>query len=134
VFDIIRVKTSLVEFLIPVTIFVTAVGNLFKKDFGRKGSFLQINYVFAGVFGLIHGMGFANVLRGLLGLRKNIGEQLFAFNLGIEAAQIIIVAVFLFISFIFIGLFGASRKQWNTIISSAIAGISLVLMIENKFW
>jgi hypothetical protein len=54
--------------------------------------------------------------------------------LGIEAAQVITVTVFLTISFIFISLFGVSRKQWNTIISSAIAGIALMLMIENKFW
>ncbi|MFA0961963.1 HupE/UreJ family protein [Roseivirga sp. BDSF3-8] len=134
IFDVIRVKTSLVEFLIPVTIFITSVSNLFKSDFGRPASYMQLNYAFAGGFGLIHGMGFANALRGLLGLRKDIGEELFAFNLGIEVGQIAIVAIFLFISFIFIGLFGVSRKQWNTIISAAIAGISVMLMIENKFW
>ncbi len=77
VFDVIRIKTQLIEFLIPLTIFVTAVGNLFKKDFGRNGSFIQVNYVFAGLFGLIHGMGIANNFRGLFGLKKVVVEHLF---------------------------------------------------------
>jgi len=131
--EIISMDSELIEFLIPVTIFITAASNLFSKP-GADIAKVQTNYFFAAFFGLIHGMGFSNYLRSLLGKDTTIFTQLFAFNIGIEIGQIIIVGVFLVISAIFISILGVSRRDWNLIISSAIAGIALTLMLENKFW
>ncbi len=130
--QIISFDSALVEFLIPLTILITAVSNLFKSP-GSDGR-IQMNYLFAAFFGLIHGMGFSNYLRSLIGKDSSIATQLLAFNLGIEVGQIIIVGVFLIIAAIFISLFGVSRRDWNMIISSAIAGIAITLIIENKYW
>ena len=95
---------------------------------------MQVNYIFALVFGLIHGLGFSNYLKALLGKNSSVVGELLAFNIGLEVGQIVIVIAFLLISFIFIDLFGMKRKNWVTIISSAIAGISLTMMMDTKFW
>ncbi|MBK6265818.1 HupE/UreJ family protein [Marivirga sp. S37H4] len=129
------IKPELIEFLIPVTIFITAFANLFKKERNLKQSGpMQLNYIFALVFGLIHGLGFSNYLKSLLGKNSSIVMELLAFNIGLEVGQIIIVICFLIISFIFIDLFGLKRRDWVLIISSAIAGIAITLMLETKFW
>lgn len=131
---IISVKGELIEFLIPLTIFITAVSNLFKNENSLTGRGVQINYFLAGIFGLIHGLGFSSYLRSILGKDQNIVGQLFAFNLGLEFGQLIIVAIFLTAAFILVDLFGLNRRDWKMVISSAIAGIALVLMKENMYW
>lgn len=132
--EIISVKPELVEFLIPLTIFITAFGNLFRKEDTFNAKPIQINYVFALFFGLIHGMGFSNYLRAILGKDHSIVTQLLAFNLGLEFGQIVIVGIFMVISFILVDLIGTSRRDWKMVISSAIAGIALILMKDKIFW
>lgn len=132
--DLIRLNPALIEFLIPVTIFVTALSNILKRQQNFSADSLQINYVFALFFGLIHGLGFSNYLRSLLGKDESIVMQLFAFNLGLELGQIVVVTGFLFISFIFINILSVTRRDWRLVVSSAIAGIALTLMLNTKFW
>ncbi len=129
------IEPEIIEYLIPVTIFITAFANLFKKERNLKQTGnMQLNYFFALIFGLVHGLGFSNYLKALLGNNNSIVKELLAFNLGLEVGQIIIVVVFLLLSFIFIDLFGMKRRDWILIVSSAIAGIALTLMFETKFW
>jgi len=131
---IISVKVELIEFLIPLTIFITAVSNLFKNENNLTSRSVQMNYIFAGFFGLIHGLGFSSYLRSILGRDESILTQLFAFNLGLEFGQVIIVAIFMAAAFILVDLFGLNRRDWKMVISSAIAGIALVLIKENMYW
>lgn len=132
--QIIRVNSDLIEFLIPLTIFITALSNLFVKPDGIYHSKIQTNYILALFFGLIHGMGFSNYLRSLLGKDESIVTQLLAFNVGLEVGQIIIVVSFMLISFILVNLFGVNRRDWKLIISSAVIGISLTMILEAKYW
>jgi len=132
--DIVRVKVELIEFLIPITIFITAGSNIFKKEDAFSGRAVQINYFYAVFFGLIHGLGFSNYLKSILGRDKSIISQLFAFNLGLEFGQIIIVVIFLLASFILVDLFGVNRRDWKLVISSAVAGIALILIKDKIFW
>src|SRR6185312_1977311 len=88
--------TRLIEFLIPVTIVATCIENLAVRDRARAVWGRRYRPVFAGVFGLVHGAGFANYLRSLFVDR--IAIPLFGFNLGLEAGQLIVIA-FAFISF-----------------------------------
>ncbi|HYF69772.1 MAG TPA: HupE/UreJ family protein [Ohtaekwangia sp.] len=132
--SIIPINEKLVEFLIPVTIFITAVSNLFKNEETLDNRRIHINYGYALLFGLIHGMGFSNYFRALLGKDRSIVSQLLAFNLGLEVGQIIIVVIFLTASFILVDLFGISRRDWKLVISSAIAGIALVLIKDTWYW
>lgn len=133
IFNIISVNATLIEFLIPLTIFITALSNLFRKEHGLTQGRLQVNYFLALLFGLIHGMGFSNYLRSLLGKDKSIVTQLFAFNIGLEFGQIIIVGIFLAVSFIAIDVAKANRRYWKLVLSSAIAGIALILMKDRLF-
>jgi HupE / UreJ protein len=132
--EIISVKGELIEFFIPLTIFITSFSNLFRGEKSIDKSSVQVNYVFALFFGLIHGLGFSNFLRSLLGKDHSIISQLLAFNLGLELGQIIVVVLFLAVSFILIDLVKVSRRDLKLILSSAIAGIALVLMKDRIFW
>jgi len=132
--NIVSVKAELIEFLIPLTIFITAVSNLFKNENNISDSPMQMNYIFATFFGLIHGLGFSNYLKTLLGKDQGIVTQLLAFNLGLEFGQIIIVILFMSTAFVLVDLFGLNRRDWKMVISSGIAGISLVLMKDNMYW
>ncbi|MFY0688177.1 MAG: HupE/UreJ family protein [Cyclobacteriaceae bacterium] len=128
--DLIKFNSDLIEKLIPITILITAIANLFIKERTQWSTpKFSVNYLFAGFFGLIHGMGFSNYLKSLLGRDNSIVTQLFAFNVGLEAGQIIIVGIFLVLSFIFVSVFGVERRDWKMIISSAVAGIAITLMI-----
>jgi hypothetical protein len=86
------------------------------------------------LFGLVHGLGFSNYFRTILGKDRGIVSQLLAFNLGLELGQIIIVVLFLTASFIVVDLFGIARRDWKMVISSMIAGIALLLMKNNAYW
>jgi len=130
---LIDVNRDLIEFLIPVTIFITSMANLFKKKSYKPARF-QSNYFFAIFFGLIHGLGFSNYLRSLLGKDTTILNQLLAFNIGLELGQIIIVAFFMALSFIFVGIFNVSKRDWNLIVSSGVAAIAITLIIETRIW
>ncbi len=126
--QLVTVDPAFIEFLIPLTIFVTAVSNLFKKEENLNTGKIQINYVFALLFGLIHGLGFSNYLRAILGKNQSILSQLLAFNLGLEFGQIIVVAIFLALSFLVVDLLKVTRRDWKMVLSSAIAGIAIILM------
>jgi hypothetical protein len=131
--DIIRVNTKLIEFLIPLTIFITAASNIFKDEEKLDSRLIHLNYLYALFFGLIHGLGFSNQLKGILG-KNNIITQLFAFNVGLEFGQIIIVVLFLTVSFILVDLFTLNRRDWKMVLSALIAGMALILMKERVFW
>jgi hypothetical protein len=132
--EIISVRAELIEFLIPVTIFITAASNIMrKKDTPSDGS-MNLNYAYAAFFGLIHGMGFSNYLKSILGRDETIVTQLLAFNLGLELGQIIVVAIFLIAGYILVDVFGVNRRDWKMVISSAVAGIALILIKDKVFW
>ncbi len=127
-------SSEVIEFLIPTTILLTALGNLFRKNLPHSGGQIKLNYSIALAFGLIHGLGFSNYLKALLGSDVSIIKQLLAFNIGLEIGQIIVVLVFLTISFVMIDIFAVARRDWKMVISSAIAGVAIMLMFETKFW
>ena len=129
VLNYVTISVKWVEFLIPVTIVVTALSNVWQKDFQFKTRFPLI-YFFALFFGLIHGLGFSNYLKSLLGHETNIVGELFAFNIGLEFGQILIVVCVLVISWIFISLFRISRREYLLFLSGGIFGLALLMAIE----
>ncbi|GAB1446600.1 MAG: HupE/UreJ family protein [Cyclobacteriaceae bacterium] len=133
-FNVISVNSDLIEFLIPLTIFITAFSNLFRREEGFSVKPVQTNYLLALCFGLIHGMGFSTYLKAILGKDQSVVTQLLAFNLGLEFGQIVIVGIFMAISFLLVDLINVSRRDWKMIISSGIAGIALILMKDAVFW
>ena len=132
--QLIKFNSDLIEFLIPATIFFTAATNLIRKRAEQSSKKIQLNYWLALLFGLIHGMGFSNYLRSLLGSDTTIFTQLLAFNVGLEIGQIIIVLSFMVLSFLFVDILNVSKRDWKLVISSGVAAIATTLMIETKFW
>jgi len=128
VLDIIRFPTNWVEFLIPVTIIITAFSNLFQKKFTPKS--IRINYFLALFFGLIHGMGFANSLRYMLAKDQNLGWSLFGFNVGLEAGQIVVVLILLIIAYLIVNVFKIIRRDWVIFLSAVVFGLSFKIALE----
>ncbi|ASU36317.1 HupE/UreJ family protein [Mucilaginibacter xinganensis] len=128
VYDVIRFSSKWVEFLIPCTIFVTALNNIFQLD--SKGKSARINYYLALCFGLIHGMGFANAIRIMLAKDQSIGLGLFGFNVGLEAGQIIVVAVILLTGLLFLNVFKVKRRDWIFFLSAGVFALSLKMALE----
>ncbi len=83
------ISPDLVEFLIPLTIMITALENIVVKDHGRALWKRRYRPVFAGVFGLVHGAGFASYLKSLF--VDHVTLPLFGFNVGIEIGQIVVL-------------------------------------------
>ena len=129
VLNYINISVKWVEFLIPVTIFITALSNVWQKEFQFKTKFPLI-YFFALFFGLIHGLGFSAYLKSLLGKETNIVGELLAFNLGLGFGQILIVAVVLAVSWICVTLLKFSRREYLLFLSGAIFGLALMMAIE----
>ena len=132
VFNYLDFATNWIEFLIPVTILITSISNMFVKKFTFNTKFPVI-YFFALFFGLIHGLGFSFYLKSLLGIQQNIAPSLLAFNVGLEIGQIIIVMAILVISFIFVMLLKAPRRDFILIVSGGILALSLQMSIERYF-
>ena len=134
--ELIEYDVALIEFLIPLTILITALANLFTRDRRRFEATQRkryINYFFAGFFGTIHGLGFSSYLKVLLGAEQNILKPLFAFNVGLEIGQMIIMMGFLIISTVFVDFFRVDRRDWKIIISSIILGISVTLILGTNY-
>jgi hypothetical protein len=134
---LVSVDPDVIELLIPITILITAFLNFFyktpKSSYMRERSFSP-RYPLALAFGLIHGLGFSNYLRALLGKEADIIEPLLGFNVGLELGQLIIVFVVLSIAFAAIELFRLSKLRWNDILSGIIIGMAISLIINNQLF
>ena len=81
--------SRIVEFLIPLTIVATAIENIVLRERAARGSAARHRPVFAVIFGLVHGAGFAGYLRSLF--MNDIAVPLLGFNVGIELGQIVVL-------------------------------------------
>ena len=128
VLQIIPVNENLIETLIPVTILFTSLLNIYQQGRPQQktvGFWVQ-NLMAAG-FGLIHGMGFSNYLRALLGKESKPVLELFAFNVGIEIGQVLIVLLALLLNTFAARIF--PRKTWIMGISAVTALVSVYILL-----
>lgn len=129
VFDIFRLPSALVEFLIPVTIFITCMNYLLKSGTPTERN-MKISYGMALVFGFVHGMGFSTLLRSMLGKEESITVPLLFFNFGIEAGQVIIVVGIMIFSLLLTRIVGVPTERWKFYLSSAVSGVAFVMIAE----
>ena len=127
--SILNIDQQLVETLIPVTIFITAIHNVIIYRESRQSRKFSSNYLIALFFGFIHGMGFSNFFKALTG-GESIVLELFAFNVGLEIGQLLIVAAFFLVYFLLDRLFKIKHRDWNLFVSGAGAGTSLIMILE----
>jgi|SRR6185503_3785442 HupE/UreJ protein len=86
-----QLPTRLIEFLIPCTIVATGLENILVRRRDRAPLRGGYRPVFAGVFGLVHGAGFANYLQSLF--VGSIFVPLLGFNAGIELGQLVVLGL-----------------------------------------
>lgn len=133
-FEVVIVRSELIEFLIPLTILLTAVYNLTRAGKKSRTNKIQVLYFATLFFGIIHGLGFSTYFKMISGSTSNIALPLLEFALGIEAAQIIVVLVVLLISFLVQYIFKFSQRDWILVVSSIVIGFAIPMLIENIFW
>lgn len=127
-FDIVRFNSAWVEFLIPLTIVLTSLYNILMKN--KKQALMKANYYLALIFGLIHGMGFANTARVMIAKSQSIALPLLGFNIGLELGQIAIVFGILIVLFILLKIFKVNQKDWVLFVSSGVFALSLKMTLE----
>lgn len=128
VLDVIRFSSKWVEFLIPCTIVITALSNLFQKQFTARS--IRINYFLALGFGLIHGMGFANTIRFLLAKDQSLVTGLLGFNIGLEVGQIVVVATILLVAEAVTSTLKINRREWVIFLSAAVFSLAMQMVVE----
>ena len=132
--NVLTVRASLVEFLIPVTIVLTGVENLVLRERAARGSGARHRPVFAGVFGLVHGAGFAGYLKSLF--VERIAVPLFGFNLGIELGQIVVLLAAAVLFFALDRAIAAARRpSWSSEpFRLRLIGVSTLVTIVAAGW
>jgi len=145
---IVKVNSSLIEFLIPVTIIATCINTILQKrknisshsedskilDYSQKEKFhVEQNGLTTVIiigFGIIHGLGFSNYLRFILSENESLFTPLLAFNLGLEVGQIFILAIALIINFVLLRYLNISQKHLPIILSLLIIIISIPILLD----
>jgi hypothetical protein len=133
VFGILTVKTEIVEFLIPCTIFITALFSLFTAGKPQKRNGGSAAVLITLFFGVVHGLGFSNYFSSLLGGKP--GDKLLPlleFALGIECAQAIVVLAVLIAAYIGQTFFRLSKRDWVIAASAFVAGVALPMILGSE--
>jgi len=132
-YQVLSIRVDIIEFLIPLTIFITGVVNIINSN-RRSTNKDNINLIFALFFGLIHGLGFSNYFKIMIGQEENKLLPLIEFALGIEVAQVIIVLGILMIGAILQNHLKVSKRDWVLVLSSIVIGFAIQMMVDRVFW
>ncbi|MGB5359061.1 MAG: HupE/UreJ family protein [Eudoraea sp.] len=133
-YDIINVDVELIEFLIPLTILLTAVNNIVQVFMaqGKKNAYLL---EFATTFfGIIHGFGFSNYFNMLMSEEEEKIGPLLGFASGIEISQITVIFSILTLAFIMQSKFGMRRSVFTVLISSVIVLFTIPMLLNSWSW
>ena len=113
----------LVEPAIALSIVVIGVDNLLqRRENGR-----DLRGWVAGAFGLVHGFGFAGVLREFGLPQEALGWSLFSFNVGVELGQLAIVLVVA-------SALALVRRRWPKADKAIVIGGSAVVIAAGAYW
>ncbi|MFM8806417.1 MAG: HupE/UreJ family protein [Sphingomonadales bacterium] len=128
VLNVFSMNSNLVELLIPVTIALTAVQQWWGRFPDRSKTLLL--YGSALFFGFIHGMGFANNIRFMLSQDQSMGWGLLGFNLGLEAGQLIFMALFLMVAQGTVRFLGLDKRKWTESVALITFGLSVFMVVQ----
>ncbi len=131
VFEVLTVNSDLVEFLIPITIMITALYNLFTAGKTQKSDNISVVGFITLFFGIIHGLGFSNYFKAILsGNPSDKVLPLLEFALGIEVAQIIVVIAVLILSYLFQGFLRFSKRDFTLVFSAFVIGVVIPMLLS----
>ncbi|GAA4269033.1 HupE/UreJ family protein [Hyunsoonleella aestuarii] len=132
-YGIVSVNGGLVEFLIPITILIVALYNVFTAGKGAQKERIGVVFITTLFFGLIHGLGFAREFRMFLGESDNKLVLLLEFALGIELSQVIIVFIVLFLGYLGQTVFRFSKRDWVMVVSAIVIGLVIPMLLGSDF-
>jgi hypothetical protein len=128
-YNLVVVNSSLVEFVIPVTIAVTAIFNIITSGRVSQNSKIGLMFFVTLVFGIIHGLGFSNYFKMIIGSSKFKFMPLIEFALGVELAQVIVVVLVLVLGGIAQSFLNISKKDWVLVLSSITLGLAIPMLL-----
>ena len=129
-FNIFKIDAGLIEFLIPVTIALTALYNLLLGESSNEKSRPTIPLIATVFFGLIHGFGFSNYFKMIMGGEDEKATALLGFTLGIEVAQLIVISITLALSALLTLTLREKRPIAVRLISAAILLLAFSIALE----
>lgn len=130
VYDIISVDVDLIEFLIPVTIFLTALFNIFRILKKGKSTGIYFQALATAFFGLIHGFGFSNYFNMLMAEEAEKIGPLLGFATGIEFSQVLIVLGVLSLTYLFKDFLKVKKRIFIGTASILILLVTIPMLIE----
>ena len=122
VFNIIAIPQATIEALIALTIVYLAY------EVGEKKKYKNTPWLIAFGFGLLHGLGFANVLSGIGIANEQLAMSLLFFNIGIEAGQLLLIPIFAFL--IWVSFKTKQNIRFATASSYILGGIGFYWFVE----
>ena len=134
VYDIINLKANVTEWLIPFTIIIMAIYNVFTSGKASKYGNSIIIFSLVLFFGFIHGLGFANAFESLVSSSESTLLSVLEFAIGIEVGQFVIVFCILFFGFLRQTIFRFSLRDWVMVISSIVIGLMLPLIFNSPLF
>lgn len=126
-FKIVRFDSAWIEFLIPVTILVTALYSIFIKRKAKNNYYATSITLF---FGIIHGFGFASYFLLLSDGDTSFGWALVSFAVGIELAQLALAIFIMIINFMVLDLIRIKRRDWIQVSAGVVIGVLLPIIVE----
>ncbi|MEO5787449.1 HupE/UreJ family protein [Gelidibacter sp.] len=133
-YGIVSIKGTLIAFLIPITILVVALYNVFtagKKAPSEKVGILFLSTVF---FGLIQGLSFVGNFKMFTAKTDSKIVPLIGIEIGIELGQIIVAFAVLFLGFLCETIFRFSKRDWIVVLSAIVVGVIIPMLINNKLF
>ena len=134
VYDIVNLNVNVTEWLIPFTIIVMALYNIFTSGKSSKYSNPIVLFSVVLFFGFIHGLGFANAFESLVRPNESMLLSVLEFALGIELGQFIIVFCVLFFGFVGQTIFRFSVRDWVMVLSAVVIGLMLPLIVNSPLF
>ncbi len=128
VYEIVKVDINYVEFLIPVTIVITAIFDIATAGKKLKNTNFNLLYFTTVFFGLIHGLGFSSYFKMIAAGSESKFWPLIEFALGIETAQGIVVLAVMIVGFVALNIFHISKRDWILVTASIVIGIMLPIL------
>lgn len=130
-YEVVKVSSTLIELLIPITIIITAIYNIFTAGKIKQSQKLGIYVATTLFFGFIHGFGFSTYFKMMTAGSSNKLIPLLSYTVGIEIAQLAIVLAVLILGFIGLSLFRITKRDWIIIGSSIVIGVVIPILREN---
>ncbi|MCK0155816.1 HupE/UreJ family protein [Cellulophaga sp. F20128] len=129
-YEVLTVDVALIEFLIPVTILLTALFNIYSAKNKKEIHSIKLHLAATTFFGLIHGFGFSNYFKMLMAEEEDKLTPLLGFATGIEMSQLLILIFALGLTFVVLNLLKVKQRLYVIVASILVIAITIPMLID----